>query len=198
MKESQKHAEESGRLLYPAEDIVCHLIRSQRRTLAIQVAADGSVTARAPYGLPEEEILRFLREKHGWIQKKREQIQQRPVRRLVLDEAQKKEYIERARAVIAEKAAFYAKRMGVSYGRITIREQRTRWGSCSAKGNLNFNWKLILMPEEVLTYVVVHELAHRREMNHSKAFYRVVEEAMPDYRRWREWLKEHGTHYIRG
>ena len=82
--------------------------------------------------------------------------------------------------------------MGVSYGRIAIREQKTRWGSCSSKGTLNFNWRLILAPEEVLDYVVVHELAHRREMNHSKAFYAIVESVLPDYRQARRWLREHG------
>ena len=82
--------------------------------------------------------------------------------------------------------------MNVSYGRISIREQKTRWGSSSSKGNLNFNWRLILAPEEVLDYVVVHELAHRREMNHSKAFYAVVEAVLPDYRAARRWLREHG------
>ena len=82
--------------------------------------------------------------------------------------------------------------MGVTYGRISIREQKTRWGSCSSKGNLNFNWRLIFAPPEVLDYVVVHELAHRKEMNHSKAFYAIVESIMPDYRKWKKWLKENG------
>ena len=82
--------------------------------------------------------------------------------------------------------------MGVDYGRITVRDQRTRWGSCSAKGNLNFNWRLILAPGEVLDYVVVHELAHRREMNHSKRFWSLVEMVLPDYERRRRWLKENG------
>ena len=85
--------------------------------------------------------------------------------------------------------------MGVSYGRITVREQKTRWGSCSAKGNLNFNWKLILMPEGILDYLVVHELAHRMEMNHSPAFWRVVEREIPDYRERRMWLKKNGAKY---
>ena len=79
-----------------------------------------------------------------------------------------------------------------AYGRISIREQKTRWGSCSSKGNLNFNWRLILAPEEVLNYVVVHELAHRREMNHSKAFYAIVESVLPDYRTARKWLRDKG------
>ena len=82
--------------------------------------------------------------------------------------------------------------MGVSYGRISIREQKTRWGSCSSKGNLNFNWRLIFAPEAVLDYVVVHELAHRKEMNHSPAFYTVVESVLPDYQKARKWLKDNG------
>ena len=85
--------------------------------------------------------------------------------------------------------------MGVSYGSITVREQKTRWGSCSAKGNLNFNWKLVLMPEEILEYVVVHELAHRLQMNHSTEFWDEVEKILPDYRKRRQWLKENGQKY---
>ena len=78
----------------------------------------------------------------------------------------------------------------MDYGRITIREQKTRWGSCSSKGNLNFNWKLVLLAPELLDYVVVHELAHRREMNHSKNFWKIVEAELPDYRERRARLKE--------
>ena len=85
--------------------------------------------------------------------------------------------------------------MGISYGMISIREQKTRWGSCSSKGNLNFNWKLILMPEEILDYVVVHELAHRKEMNHSRAFWAIVEQVLPDYQERRDWLKKNGSFY---
>lgn len=109
-----------------------------------------------------------------------------------LPEKDRARYIAVARDIFTKKAAYYARIMNVAYGRISIREQKTRWGSCSSKGNLNFNWRLIFAPEEVLDYVVVHELAHRREMNHSKAFYAIVESVLPDYRSPRRWLREHG------
>ena len=94
---------------------------------------------------------------------------------------------------IPERVARYAGQMGVSYGRITIRCQRSRWGSCSSKGNLNFNYLLLLAPPEVLDYVVVHELCHRKEMNHSPGFWAEVERVMPDYRIQKQWLKDNGT-----
>ena len=94
--------------------------------------------------------------------------------------------------VLPGKAAYYAPIVGVTYGRITIRNQRTRWGSCSGKGNLNFNCLLMLAPEEVQDYVVVHELCHRLEMNHSPEFWKEVERVLPDYRTAKQWLKEHG------
>ena len=95
-------------------------------------------------------------------------------------------------SIFTQKAAYYARLIGVTYGRISIREQKTRWGSCSSKGNLNFNWRLIFAPEEVVDYIVVHELAHRKEMNHSRAFYNVVASVLPDYKVQEKWLKENG------
>ena len=94
--------------------------------------------------------------------------------------------------MIPARAAYYAPLIGVTYGRITIRNQTSRWGSCSSKGNLNFNWRLIFAPEEVVDYIVVHELAHRKEMNHSRAFYNVVASVLPDYKVQEKWLKENG------
>lgn len=92
---------------------------------------------------------------------------------------------------IRERIAHYAPRVGKSPGRVTIREQKSRWGSCSGKGNLNFNWKLVMAPPEVLDYVVVHELCHLHEFNHSPRFWALVEAQMPDYEIWKKWLKGH-------
>ena len=95
--------------------------------------------------------------------------------------------------VIPARVAYFAPLVGVTYGRITIRNQRSRWGSCSSKGNLNFNCLLMLAPPEVLDSVIVHELCHRLEMNHSKRFYAHVHRVYPEYDRAHAWLKEHGT-----
>ena len=93
---------------------------------------------------------------------------------------------------IRERLDYYAPRIGRVPGRIAIREQKSRWGSCSSKGNLNFNWKLIMAPPEVLDYVVVHELCHLYEFNHSPRFWALVAAQMPDYEVWKKWLKTHG------
>ena len=167
------------------------IIRSRRRTLALQVTREGRVVVRAPLRYPAGRIETFVRQHEDWLQRKlTEQKEHKSALPLPAPE-EEYAYREQARRVLTEKTAYYAKQMGVTYGRISIRGQKTRWGSCSAKGNPNYNWKLMLCPEEVQDYVVVHELAHRREMNHSKAFYRIVEEILPDYRERMRWLKDH-------
>ena len=103
-----------------------------------------------------------------------------------------KELADKARIFIPERVKYYAEVIGVDYGRITIRCQKTRWGSCSSKGNLNFNCLLMLMPSEVIDYVVVHELCHRRVMDHSARFWAEVEREYPDYRRQIQWLNAEG------
>ncbi|MCD8364363.1 MAG: M48 family metallopeptidase [Clostridiales bacterium] len=170
------------------------VIRSNRKTIAIQVVSDG-VVVRAPYRATKTEIDGLLRKHEGWIRKKQaeleaEQRKRSKVELLSADEI--RALAEKAMEVIPERVRYYAPRVGVTYGRITIRNQKTRWGSCSSKGNLNFNCLLMLAPPEVLDSVVVHELCHRKEMNHSKAFYAEVLRVFPDYYKWNGWLKENG------
>lgn len=106
-------------------------------------------------------------------------------------EAVKLWYRREARGYLEAKAATWSAIMNVDYGKIAIRDQATRWGSCSARGNLNFNWRLVLLPEELADYVVVHELAHRIQMNHSNAFWEIVERELPDYRLRRRELRRY-------
>lgn len=173
--------------------------RSSRRTMAIEVTAEGEIIVRAPLRMPEREIRRFVGEKADWIRKSQEKVRQRKADRDACEKLSMEEIrrlADRALEVLPGRVAHYAPQVGVNYGRITIRNQRSRWGSCSAKGNLNFNCLLMLAPEEVQDYVVVHELCHRREMNHSARFWQEVERILPDYKERRRWLKEHGGSII--
>lgn len=179
------------------------IIKSSRKSISIQVCPDCHVRVRAPYGLTNAEINAFVKEKEKWIEKHIRIIQERqemrakeaPVERLSLQELQ--ELADKALQVLPPKVQFYAGQIGVDYGRITIRNQKTRWGSCSGKGNLNFNCLLMLTPEPVQDYVVIHELCHRKEMNHSQKFWAEVAKVMPDYKEKRKWLKEHGEEIMR-
>ena len=173
-------------------DISYQWIRSRRKTIAIQIDRNGQVILRTPYGITKRQAEKFLDEKKDWILKNIRQVENRKTDQVMISEEQRREGIERAKRIFPERTAYFALRMGVDYGRITIREQKTRWGSCSSKGNLNFNWKLILAPPEVLDYVVVHELCHLKEMNHSKAFWDEVGKVMPEYETYKLWLKENG------
>ncbi len=99
--------------------------------------------------------------------------------------------VDRARETFVERAAYWAPRIGVAYQRLSIRDQRTVWGSCTRDGVLNFNWRLIMAPPETLDYLVIHELCHRIEMNHSKRYWAKVAQHCPDWRKHREWLRDH-------
>ena len=177
------------------------VIRSNRKTVAIQVNSDRSVTVRAPRSASEKDIEEILKKKKAWISKHIEKIKEtkerfeaEPTEKLTREKVIA--LAEEALKVIPERVEYFAKVIGVTYGKITVRNQKTRWGSCSSKGNLNFNCLLMLAPPEVLDYVVVHELCHRKQMNNSKAFWLEVEKVLPDYKEARKWLKEEGSQMI--
>lgn len=178
------------------------VIKSNRKTLAISIKEDLSVTVRAPRRASKAEIERILKEKEQWIQKhislmKEKKSRLDEIKENSLTDAELKELKAKAKLIIPERVAAFSKIIGVDYGRISIRCQKTRWGSCSSKGNLNFNCLLMLAPPEVVDYVVVHELCHRKEMNHSKAFWSEVEKVIPNYKVYLRWLKEEGSLIMR-
>lgn len=175
------------------------IIRSRRKTLSIEVTHDLRVVVRAPNRLSKSDIGYFINEKHKWIEKHLESMKSRVGQAEECPKftaAELAELKSRALPLITECVAHFAPIVGVDYGRITVRGQTTRWGSCSAKGNLSFNCLLALVPPEVLDYVVVHELCHRREMNHSVRFWAEVGRILPDYAARRRWLKQNGAALI--
>lgn len=182
----------------PSRSVPFCIAKSRRKTWALIINPDLSLLLKIPHTVSYADGESYLYEKERWILKKladmervREKIPRSdltPAQRSALEAR----YRQAARNYFPERVAYYEAILGVTHGSIAIRDQKTRWGSCSSKGNLNFNWRLMLAPPRILDYVVVHELCHRIEMNHSQAFWHVVETVLPDYRELRKWLKENG------
>ena len=171
-----------------------NLIRSKRKTISLIVDEKG-LTVRAPMRAGKAEIEDVIMQNMKWIEtrlRKAEEMKEKLKEAEPLGEEELKALVDQAMKIIPERVRFYAPKIGVRYGRITIRKQRTKWGSCSNKGNLNFNCLLMLTPPEVIDSIVVHELCHLKEMNHSKKFYDEVLRVMPDYPKWQKWLKDNG------
>lgn len=176
------------------------LIRSKRRTFSVEIRPDGSVLVKAPLLMTKAAIDRLLLSKEEWIMANQKKMLKKASEFDTIDkltEEELKELKKKAKKIILPLVEDYSEIMGVIYGRVAFRTQKTRWGSCSREGNLNFNCLLALCPEPVIRYVVVHELSHRVHMNHSKAFWHLVEEFMPDYKEHRKWLKDNGEFLIK-
>ena len=170
------------------------VIRSNRKTIAIQIMPDGSVVVRSPKRMRVDEVRKFVNSKSTWIEK--HLTNRVPRNEEKLTDSELKELRERTRILVTERVRYFAPLVDVTYNQIAIRAQRTRWGSCSSKGNLNFNCLLGLVPSEVLDYVVVHELCHRKELNHSDRFWNEVSRILPDYKARKQWLKDNGPSLI--
>lgn len=174
--------------------------KSRRRSISVSVMTDNRVLVKAPYGTSECTVQEFLLSKKDWITKhlekqNREEAKAESLGLLSADEI--KQIKKQARKIIPQRVEYWANKIGVTYGRIAIRLQSSRWGSCAQNGNLNFNCLLVLMPQEILDSVVVHELCHRKHMNHSKEFYAEIDRVFPDYKRCNKWLKDNGGVYMK-
>jgi len=223
--------------VYDTQKIEFAVMKSKRKSLSIAIQPDGNLLVKAPFFMPDDEIVKWVKTKTGWIVRQRakilEQQQQNPPKQYVTgekflylgqeyklevrisagragmvgivedkivlfaktdDSAEVQKiltawYEKQAKTVIPKRVRFYAEQMGDTFGKITIKNQKKRWGSCSSARNLNFNRRLIMAPQEVMDYVIVHELCHLRQMNHSSAFWREVEMVLPDYKVHKKWLE---------
>lgn len=180
------------------ENAEISVIKSKRKSISIQIKPN-QVIIRAPQRMKNKDIENFVESKRDWIEKHLRSVFEK---QKLLDSAEPysaeeiKSFVAKAKEIIPRRVEFYAPKIGVDYKRISVRCQKTRWGSCSSKGNLNFNCLLVLLPDEIIDSVVVHELCHRKHMNHSADFYAEIEKVFPDYKRCRQWLKENGNKYI--
>lgn len=172
------------------------IIKSDRKSISIRIEPN-VIIVRAPKYYSNDDISNFINNKKPWIDKKLKELEKYKLNDLQLLSDDEIVNLKRlAKDYFPERVKYYADILNVSYEKITIRSQKTRWGSCSSKGNLNFNCLLMLFPKEVIDSVIVHELCHRKFMNHSKSFYNEVLKAFPQYKECHNWLKENGKNYI--
>lgn len=173
--------------------------RSKRKSAAIKITADMQIVVFVPLYVSDNEIERMVISKSKWIDEHMLKVQSTVDERSKLEKItfeQIKELADQAVEYIPKRVKYYAEKENFVYNKITIKNLVSRWGSCSTKGNLNFNCLLMLTPDYVIDYIVVHELCHLREMNHSEKFWAEVEKIMPDYQRAELWLKQNGGNLI--
>jgi predicted metal-dependent hydrolase len=164
------------------------IVYSDRRTVSLNIKG-GELIVRAPHGTKRRDIEKIVKEHTAWIQKHLASSVKKAELYSSLGEEDIKALKKKAREILPKKTAHYASLMNIDYGRITITSAKGRFGSCSSTGNIAYSYRLMLYPEEAIDYVVVHELAHRREMNHSSAFYKIVASVLPDFKSRKALLK---------
>ena len=170
------------------------ILRSKRRTLALHIRPDGRLVVRAPRSAADHQIHRFVLQNNPWVEKTRQRILEK--RKLAETwraqfPHEDSHYKQQALSLFSERCEYYAVPMGVAYKKIAVSDAASRWGSCSSQGRLRFHWRLVMAPLAIIDYVIVHELVHLKELNHSKRFWALVEAAAPSYRTAKKWLREH-------
>lgn len=165
------------------------VIRSDRKTVALQINRDGELIVRAPKRFPKYKINKLVEKHRVWIEKKTDEAVSKKEKAQELSPEEIAVLKNRAREILPELTEKYARIMGVSYGTVKITSAQKRFGSCSAKNNICFSYILMQYPIEAIEYVVVHELAHTVHHDHSKAFYALIEKHMPDYKQREKLLR---------
>jgi len=171
------------------------IVRSRKaRSMRISIYPNCEVKVTAPFFLPEFLIKRFVVSKNKWIEKKLKHFKKHPIspKRLLLNSLGRKDFVEqkeKALQLVKERLLHFNRHYGLTYHKITIRNQKSRWGSCSHNGNINFNYKIVFLEPEMQDYIVVHELCHLKELNHGKSFWDLVGETIKDYKKVRGELR---------
>lgn len=193
-----------------SEPLSCKVRFSKRKSLGIEITSEGDIIVRAPGYVNKGTVESFIEEKRDWILKNREKVlavreasRYAPLTPIQERKAAilKKRFLNAAKIYFPRRCEELVRQTGGHYKKITIRDQKTRWGSCSQTGTLSFNYRLMMAPPEVIDYVIVHELCHLTHMNHSQAFWNKVAGILPDYAERKHWLKMHGhelneAHYL--
>jgi predicted metal-dependent hydrolase len=169
---------------------------SRARRITINIHASGKVTVTVPKRASLERAQQFIQQKSDWILETQEKFRKKFEGRTPLKQSRKeyKDIKEQTRKFVEERLKYYNQHYKLHYKKIAIRMQKSRWGSCSRKGNLNFNYKLVQLPQELADYIVVHELCHIKEFNHSIHFWNLVGETIPDWKARREALRKKYIH----
>ena len=157
--------------------------------LRLALYPDKSIIVTKPFFCTQKTVEKFINSKRTWIEKKFIYFDSLPKKKVFSREHYLK-HKEIAREIIQKNLDKYSRELGLNYKRISIRDQKTRWGSCSKQGNLNFNYKLIFLPQYLQDYIIIHELCHLKELNHSKKFWSLVAEFCPNYKKYRKELKD--------
>jgi predicted metal-dependent hydrolase len=165
---------------------------ARSKYIRISIHSSGEVVVSAPKHIPQTIIQKFVSSKEAWIKNKLEYFKKHPYIKpapSIYTTAHYKKHKEEARALIQERLDHFNTHYKASYGRVSIKNQKSRWGSCSKRGNLNFNYRILFLPKDICDYVIVHEICHLKELNHSKRFWKLVAETVPNYAELRKQLR---------
>lgn len=168
------------------------IIYSSRKTLALQITREGSLVIRAPIHTNKDYIQKFILQKKDWIEKTIQKVLHHKSKQtdFTISVDQKKEYKKLSREVLVDRLVHWSRVMNLQYTSFRLSSAKTRWGSCSGKNSINLNWRLVMTPAEVIDYVVIHELAHIKQKNHSVKFWEIVQTYDPLWKQRRKWLRE--------